>query len=227
MDAAAIDATFLLSRIAETTVNKRAHGESTIVCTSASSTVENERKQTLRNAELRTQRQQFAPPISRNDLESLRVPREADAGSVIDSAEGEQGTASIAPASFSSLSRRQQLEKGTPAFDAVFTNAALHWVRTPRAVISGVKRVLRPGGRFVGEFGGHGNMAAVRVAMHSALWRRGVDPLVVDPWFFPTAAEYRGLLEEVSTVQDIEENPPTNTSALINGAHVKRVSCPL
>lgn len=83
------------------------------------------------------------------------------------------------------------------AFDAVFSNAALHWIRTPRAVINGVKRVLRPGGRFVGEFGGHGNIATPRLAMHSVLLRRGVDPLEMDPWYFPTAEEYRSLLEEV------------------------------
>ncbi|CAM9235782.1 unnamed protein product [Scytosiphon promiscuus] len=88
------------------------------------------------------------------------------------------------------------------AFDAVFTNAALHWVRAPRTVIEGAKRVLRPGGRFVGEFGGHGNMAAVRVAMHAALWRRGVDPLKVDPWYFPTPHEYRQLLEAAGFIVD-------------------------
>lgn len=59
-------------------------------------------------------------------------------------------------------------------------------------------RSSRSGFRFVGEFGGHGNMAAVRVAMHAALWRRGVDPLEVDPWYFPTPHEYRRLLEAVS-----------------------------
>ena len=52
--------------------------------------------------------------------------------------------------------------------------------------------------KFVGAFGGHGNMAAVRVAMHAALWRRGVDPLAVDPWYFPTPNECRRLLELVS-----------------------------
>ncbi|CAN0000408.1 unnamed protein product [Ectocarpus sp. 4 AP-2014] len=88
------------------------------------------------------------------------------------------------------------------AFDAVFTNAALHWVRAPRTVIEGAKRVLRPGGRFVGEFGGHGNMAAVRVAMHAALWRRGVDPLAVDPWYFPTPHEYQQLLEAAGFIVD-------------------------
>eukprot|EP00752_Nemacystus_decipiens_P015678 g13992.t1 len=95
-----------------------------------------------------------------------------------------------------------QDRQGAPAFDAVFTNAALHWVRAPRTVIEGVKRVLRPGGRFVGEFGGHGNMAAVRVAMHAALWRRGVDPLKVDPWYFPTPHEYRRLLEAAGFIVD-------------------------
>lgn len=44
-------------------------------------------------------------------------------------------------------------------------------------------------------------MAAVRVAMHAALWRRGVDPLAVDPWYFPTPLEYRRLLEAVSVLR--------------------------
>ena len=47
-------------------------------------------------------------------------------------------------------------------FDAVFSNAALHWMkRDPDAVVAGVARALKPGGRFVGEFGGHGNVAAI------------------------------------------------------------------
>src|SRR5690606_32972475 len=45
-------------------------------------------------------------------------------------------------------------------FDAVFSNAALHWMPDHDAVLAGVVRALRPGGRFVGEFGGHGNVAA-------------------------------------------------------------------
>ncbi len=51
-------------------------------------------------------------------------------------------------------------------FDAVFSNAALHWMkRDPQAVIAGVARALRPGGRFVGEMGGHGNVAAIVTAL--------------------------------------------------------------
>lgn len=82
------------------------------------------------------------------------------------------------------------------AFDAVFSNAALHWMKNPRAVIDGVRRALHPGGRFVGEFGGHGNVAALVTALTAALRRFGVDAAARNPWYFPTAEEYRRLLEE-------------------------------
>ena len=81
-------------------------------------------------------------------------------------------------------------------FDAVFSNAALHWMRAdPEAVISGVARALRPGGRFVGEMGGHGNVAAITVALIAALNRRGLDGARAIPWYFPTPGEYRCRLE--------------------------------
>lgn len=80
-------------------------------------------------------------------------------------------------------------------FDAVFTNAALHWMRKPELVIAGVARALKPGGRFVGELGGHGNVAAIATAMRAVGKARGGDPNKVAPWFFPSAAEYRRLLE--------------------------------
>src|SRR3546814_3190278 len=54
---------------------------------------------------------------------------------------------------------------------------------------------LKPGGRFVGEFGGHGNVAAVAVALLAVLARRGIDGAALMPWYFPTAAEYRARLE--------------------------------
>jgi SAM-dependent methyltransferase len=80
-------------------------------------------------------------------------------------------------------------------FDAVFSNAAMHWMKRPDDVVGGVWRALRPGGRFVSEFGGHGCVAAIRLAMHGALRARGVDPMTVDPWYFPTVGEYQGRLE--------------------------------
>lgn len=81
-----------------------------------------------------------------------------------------------------------------PEFDAVFSNAALHWMRRPDAVISGVWRALRPGGRFVGELGGEGCVARIRKALLDALARRGIDGRAADPWYFPSAAEYAGRL---------------------------------
>ncbi|MGE4011890.1 MAG: trans-aconitate 2-methyltransferase, partial [Alphaproteobacteria bacterium] len=81
-------------------------------------------------------------------------------------------------------------------FDAVFTNAALHWMkRDPDAVIDGVWRALKPGGRFVGEMGGHGNVASIVSACMAALARRGIDGTRYHPWFFPTPDEYRKRLE--------------------------------
>jgi len=79
-------------------------------------------------------------------------------------------------------------------FDAVFSNAAMHWMKRADEVIAGVRRALRPGGRFVGEFGGHGCVETIRSAIHGALLRRGIDPARVDPWYFPTAEEYGGNL---------------------------------
>lgn len=78
------------------------------------------------------------------------------------------------------------------AFDAVFSNAALHWIKPPDAVIAGVWKALRPGGRFVGEFGGAGNVATIVGALEAALGRRGLD--VASPWFFPTAEDYAARL---------------------------------
>ncbi|MFI4948860.1 MAG: class I SAM-dependent methyltransferase [Alphaproteobacteria bacterium] len=80
-------------------------------------------------------------------------------------------------------------------FDAVFSNAALHWMQPPEAVLAGVRRALKPGGRFVAEMGGHNNTAAVMVAIAAALARRGFDAQQLSPWYFPSAAAYQKHLE--------------------------------
>ena len=80
-------------------------------------------------------------------------------------------------------------------FDAVFSNAALHWMKPPERVVDGVWRALRPGGRFVAEMGGKDNVRSVQAAVHEALRRRSVDPDPLDPWYFPDEDEYRALLE--------------------------------
>lgn len=79
-------------------------------------------------------------------------------------------------------------------FDAVFSNAALHWMRDADAVIAGVRRALRPGGRFVGELGGHGCVAQIVAALRAALVAQGVDPDPIRQWYFPTDDEYRARL---------------------------------
>jgi trans-aconitate methyltransferase len=76
-------------------------------------------------------------------------------------------------------------------FDAVFSNAALHWMPQVDTVIAGVWRSLKPGGRFVGECGGAGNTATVVHALTHALHRRGINVDTVNPWYFPTVEEYR------------------------------------
>jgi len=80
-------------------------------------------------------------------------------------------------------------------FDAVFSNAALHWMTRPERVLAGVSRALKPGGRFVGEFGGYGNIDAVLAGIKGALAERRLDFDAMNPWYYPTDEEYRTLLE--------------------------------
>ncbi len=80
-------------------------------------------------------------------------------------------------------------------FDAVFSNAALHWMTRPEKVIEGVKRALKPGGRFVAEFGGHGNVAAIMTALRAASGTFDGDSSLATPWFYPTDREYAAMLE--------------------------------
>lgn len=81
-------------------------------------------------------------------------------------------------------------------FDAVFSNAALHWMTHPDDVIAGIKRALRPGGRFVAELGGHGNVASIVVALFAVVRRYGAIHDLRSPWYFPTAGEYAAKLEQ-------------------------------
>jgi SAM-dependent methyltransferase len=80
-------------------------------------------------------------------------------------------------------------------FDAVFSNAALHWVRNQDAMMAEVHRVLRPGGRFVAEMGGHGNVAAIRVALIAALARHGLADREDGVNYYPTTDGYTRRLE--------------------------------
>ena len=79
-------------------------------------------------------------------------------------------------------------------FDAVFSNWALHWMPRADDVIAGVWRALRPGGRFVGEMGGQGCIAAVVDAVGRALDRRGIDGSRLNPWYFPRPDDHAARL---------------------------------
>ncbi len=79
-------------------------------------------------------------------------------------------------------------------FDAVFSNAALHWMLKPGEVVDGVRQALKPGGRFIGEFGGHGNVSTIITAMRAAARIHGGNEELAGPWFYPTTEEYRDLL---------------------------------
>lgn len=82
------------------------------------------------------------------------------------------------------------------SFDAVFSNAALHWVKEARQAVREIHRVLRFGGRFVAELGGRGNVRTVERALEETLAERGIRAADRNPWYFPSLAEYAGLLEE-------------------------------
>jgi trans-aconitate methyltransferase len=82
-------------------------------------------------------------------------------------------------------------------FDAVFSNAALHWIKTPERVVRSVAHGLKPGGRFVAELGGKGNVREILAAVRTALQALGVGGYP-DPWYFPSLAQYATLLESHS-----------------------------
>jgi trans-aconitate 2-methyltransferase len=81
-------------------------------------------------------------------------------------------------------------------FDAVFSNAVLHWIKPPEAVINCLWQVLKPGGRFVAEFGGKGNVQAIIDALDDTFQESGYSiPLAANFWYFPSIGEYATLLE--------------------------------
>lgn len=82
-------------------------------------------------------------------------------------------------------------------FNAVFSNATLHWIHEPEAVLQGVFRALRPGGRFVAELGGKKNIRAMQEAFDSTLVELGAaKPGEVQPWYYPSVSEYASLAEK-------------------------------
>jgi len=79
-------------------------------------------------------------------------------------------------------------------FDAVFSNAVLHWVKEPELAARGIARALKSGGRFVAEFGGKGNIKLIQSGIINALKLMDLG-LVDSPWYYPSIAEYSAVLE--------------------------------
>lgn len=93
-------------------------------------------------------------------------------------------------------------------FDAVFSNAAMHWMLNHEAVLASIHRALKPNGRFVAEFGGHGNVAAICTALLAALQARGISGKARFPWYFPAPEEYAEAMQTAGfTVDSIELIP--------------------
>jgi trans-aconitate methyltransferase len=91
------------------------------------------------------------------------------------------------------LADASDFQAGEP-FDAVFSNAALHWMPEAGRVVESVARALKPGGRFVLEMGAKGNIARIVAVLTEVLREAGYAPR--NPWFFPSAGEYASLLEK-------------------------------
>ena len=85
----------------------------------------------------------------------------------------------------------------TEEFDAVFSNAVLHWIKQPEKVIAGVWQALKPKGRFVAEFGGKGKINYIQTALERAICQESsAFEKVTNPNYFPSIAEYGSLLEK-------------------------------
>ncbi len=108
--------------------------------------------------------------------------------------------AMVAAARFRGVSAKQANAEKLPypdaSFDAVFSNAALHWVHDQDAMMAEVHRILKPGGRFVAEMGGHGNIAAIRVAFIAVLERHGFGGAEDGVNYYPTEDSYRRRLQQ-------------------------------
>jgi len=90
-------------------------------------------------------------------------------------------------------------------FDAAFSNAALHWMLDPSGVARGVFALLRPGGRFVGEMGGEGNVRTLRRGIREELTERGYSVPAEDPQWYASAPVFRRVYMDAG-FEEIEAN---------------------
>lgn len=120
--------------------------------------------------------------------------RIAAAGAAVTGLEPDPAMAAAARARGLEVLERDAHEPfGDGLYDAVFSNAALHWMRDPARVLGHAARALRPGGRLVAEQGGFGNVAAIVTALNAA--RESVGLPAAAPWDFPSPTAQAARLE--------------------------------
>ncbi|NMO95281.1 class I SAM-dependent methyltransferase [Paenibacillus lemnae] len=83
------------------------------------------------------------------------------------------------------------------SYDAVFSNAALHWMKDTKSAAASMYRCLKPGGRLIAEFGGQGNVEVIYQAARDILQEDyGINADKRNPWYFPSIGQYANLLEQ-------------------------------
>jgi len=81
-------------------------------------------------------------------------------------------------------------------FDAVFSNAVLHWVKDADEAIKKISKSLKSNGRFIAEFGGYGNIKYLTDAMQEVFNNHKEFGSFNNPWYFPKDTDYKQLLEK-------------------------------
>ncbi|MEO0768864.1 MAG: methyltransferase domain-containing protein [Cyanobacteria bacterium J06649_4] len=117
----------------------------------------------------------------------------AKSGAIVRGVDSDRAMIATAQANYPHLSfdvaSADSFQLKTPV-DAIFSNAVLHWVPQAEAVARCVQKSLKPGGRFVAEFGGKGNVQTILSALEEVS-----DRTDINPWYFPSLGDYVALLE--------------------------------
>ena len=107
-------------------------------------------------------------------------------------------------------------------FDAVFSNAVLHWVKDSKIAINKINTSLKNNGRFIAEFGGYGNIKFLTDAMQKVFDNHQEYGVFSNPWYFPSDKDYKKLLEDNGfKVEYIELIPrPTSIDDISNWLNI-------
>ena len=124
----------------------------------------------------------------------------ADSGAVVTGIDSSEEMIAKAKASFPGIDFSVQSAAefvSQNKFDAIFSNAVLHWIKEKEQVIDCMFRNLKDNGRLVIEMGGKRNVETIIEALKSSLLKHGFNKqAAVEQWYFPSLSEYTGLLEK-------------------------------